>query len=406
MGGRVFVISELYYPEETSTGYLLTKTAEGLAEHVPVHVICSQPTYSARGTRAPATEVRQGVSIERCGGTTFNKDSLWRRALNAVTITSSLAFRALRRLRSGDIALVVTNPPFLPFAISAACRLRGARCALLIHDVYPEVLIAAGMTRPTSALASVLRRATQRLYTNVDRIIVLGRDMALLARQKLAGNYEKIVLIPNWADDEEITPQPKRDNALLRELNLADRFVIQYAGNMGRTHGLEALFAAATRLAGSDVHWLFIGSGAKKQWLEESARRAEATNITILGNRTRDDQQNFLNACDVAVISFVSGMAGVSVPSRMYNILAAGKPIIAVADPESELALTVEEEQVGWVVPPGDVEALIAVIERARRDPHLVRAAGERARAVAAGRYARRSSMRKYVALAREMLVS
>jgi glycosyltransferase involved in cell wall biosynthesis len=270
--------------------------------------------------------------------------------------------------------------------------------------VYPEVLIAAGWTGDSSLLAGGLRAVTRRLYDSVDRIIVLGRDMATLAQRKLSQKQSKIVLIPNWADDEDITPQAKADNVLLRELNITDRFVIQYAGNMGRTHGLEALFAAAQRLAAPDFHWLFIGSGAKKPWLEQAIARDSAANITVLGNRPREDQQNFLNACDVAVISFVPGMAGVSVPSRMYNILAAGKPIIAVADPHSELALAVEEESVGWVVPPGDVDALVQTIERARQNPELVRAAGERARAVAGGRFSRRSSIRQYVELAREML--
>lgn len=404
MAGRVFVISELYYPEETSTGYLLTKTAEGLAEKFPVHVICGQPTYSARGTRAQATEERNGVRIERCAGTTLNKDSLWRRAINALTITSTVVIRALARIRKGDVVMVVTNPPFLPFAISTVCRLRGAKCALLIHDVYPEVLIAAGLARESSAIAAALRVATRRLYDTVDRIIVLGRDMATLAERKLTRDAGKVVLIPNWADDEDIVPETKAENALLAELGISHHFVIQYAGNMGRTHGLETLFAASRRVEATDVHWLFIGSGAKKPWLERALQEAGAKNVSILGNRPRTDQQNFLNACDVAIISFVSGMAGVSVPSRMYNILAAGKPIIAVADPDSELALVVNEERVGWVVAPDDVDALAKTIDAVRRNPEMCRAAGQRARAVAAGKYSRRSSMEKYTRLTRAML--
>jgi colanic acid biosynthesis glycosyl transferase WcaI len=405
MAHRVYVVSELYYPEETSTGYLLTKIAEGIASCVPVTAICSQPTYSARGTRAPAREHRNGVDVERCAGTTLDKNSLWRRAVNAVTISAALWWRVFRRVRHGDMAIVVTNPPFLPFGVLLACRARGAQCLLLVHDVYPEVLVVAGLTRSSSAIARVARRATRWLYRNVDRIIVLGRDMETLAQRKLGGADDKIVVIPNWADEAEIVPTPKHANPLLAKLGLTDRFVVQYAGNMGRTHGLEMLLAAASRVR-DQIHWLFIGSGAKKAWLEESVARAKLQSVTFLGNLPRHEQPVFLTACDVAIISFVPGMAGVSVPSRMYNIMAAGKPIIAVADAESELALVVSEEQIGWVIPPADVDGLVTLLEELSGNPGLVEERGSRARIVASTKYPRSSAIDNFLGLVRELVAA
>jgi colanic acid biosynthesis glycosyl transferase WcaI len=405
MANRAFVVSELYFPEETSTGYLLTKIAEGVARDLPVTAICSQPTYSARGTRAPTREHRHGVDIERCAGTTFDKNSLLGRALNAVTISLSLWWRVLLRVGRNDVVIVVTNPPFLPFGVLVACRLRGARCALLVHDVYPEVLIAAGLTGPSSLIARLAYVATSWLYRHCDRVIVLGRDMETLARRKLDGDPSKIVVIPNWADADEIVPAEKSTNALLLELGLTDSFVVQYAGNMGRTHGLETLFAAAQRLY-EDVRWLFIGSGAKKAWLEKSISSHSLGTIAVLDSRPRQEQPVFLTACDVAIISFVPGMAGVSVPSRMYNIMAAGKPIIAVADDESELARVVCEERIGWVIRPGDIEALVALIERLVAQPDVLREHGARARAVAATKYPLSVALDRYVCLVRELLAA
>ncbi|HYC49934.1 MAG TPA: hypothetical protein VEB19_02375, partial [Gemmatimonadaceae bacterium] len=145
MGRTLWIVSELYYPEETSTGRLLTQLAEGLAASLGpdwrVRAICSQPTYEARGTRAPARERRAGVEIFRCRGTTFRRDRLWRRLANVLTISGALVLRLLRGVHRGDVVLVVTNPPLLPFGVTAVCRLRGARCALIVHDVYPEVLV-------------------------------------------------------------------------------------------------------------------------------------------------------------------------------------------------------------------------------------------------------------------------
>ena len=159
------MISELYYPEETSTGHVLTKLAEGLADRYSVHALCSQPTYSSRGTRAPARETRNGVAIERVWGLTLNKDVLWQRLLNASTISTSIFMRALTRLERGDVVLVVTTPPLLPIVTVAACKIRGASCVLIVHDVYPDVLIAAGMARSDAWGVRLLRALTRCVFS-------------------------------------------------------------------------------------------------------------------------------------------------------------------------------------------------------------------------------------------------
>lgn len=388
MSKRIWVISELYYPEETSTGYLLTLIAEGLARQFSVNVLCSQPTYGARGQRALWYEIRNGVNIYRCWGTTLNKDVLPLRIINMVTITLSILINALRHIRPEDCVLVVTNPPLLPFAISVACFFRRFKSVLIVHDVYPEALIVANVTQPGTLLTRVVSYLTRILYRQMKRIVVLGRDMASLLRCKLPAEYQKIVIIPNWADIDLIDPVRRCENLLLTEHNLTDKFVVQYAGNMGRTHGIECLVVCAEKLLiDSNIHFLFIGSGAKKDWLEHAVNAGGLTNITILGSRPRSDQANFLNACDVAVISFMAGMAGVSVPSRMYNVMAAGKPIIAVTDPDSELSLVVREEGIGWVISPGDIGGLRMAILEAKANPDVLVQMGHRARRAAETKY-------------------
>lgn len=398
--GRVWVISELYYPEETSTGHLLTKIAEGIAEKYPVNVLCAQPTYSARGVRAPAHEMRNGVHIQRCWGTTLNKDIFLRRLINLVTISLSMVAKAFFQVRRHDRVLVVTNPQMMPYLMAAVCRLRGAHCLLLIHDVYPDALVVMGMVRPQSLFVRLLDRLNRLLYRSVARVIVLGHDMGRLVLSRLDGRPERVVLIPNWADHDDITPVPRAQNRLLAELGLLDKFVVQYAGNMGRTHGLETLVAAALRLrTDPKIHFLFIGSGGKKAWLENAVREQALHNVTILPNRPRTDQINFLNACDVAIISFMPKMAGISVPSRMYNILAAGKPIIAVADDDSELAHVVRQDDVGWIVPPNETERVVEAIRSAAADPQRLDAMGRRARDAAADKYSFRKVLGLYHAL-------
>lgn len=386
---RVWVISELYYPEETSTGYFLTCTAEGLVQHFPVSVLCSQPTYAARGQRAARYEVHNGVQIHRCWGTTFNKDRLLLRLVNMVTITLSIFFNALLRIRPGDCVLVVTNPPPLPFAVSFICTLRRAHCILIIHDVYPEVLVATDIASPRSMLTRFVGWLNRLLYRSCARIVVLGRDMRKLAQRKLLPNDRRVTIIENWSDLHLVQPQFRADNALLNELQIADKFVLQYAGNMGRTHGLEYLVASARQLVHihPEIHFLFVGTGAKKDWLEQTVKKENLSTITLLGKQPRSQLSKLLNACDVAVITYREGMSGVSVPSRMYNIMAAGKPIIAMADLDSELARVVMEEQIGWIVLPGDETGLVGAVLEASRQPVRLLEMGLRARRAAETKY-------------------
>lgn len=381
MAGKVWVVSELYYPEESATGYILTRIAEGVARTFPTGVICGQPSYLKRGVRAPTSETRNGVRIIRCLATTLDKDRILTRAVNIVTLSASVLARCLQAFGRGDAVLVVTNPPTLPYLALLAARVRGAKTLLLVHDLYPEALAASGVLSTSHPFYRALGWLSARLLRSVDGIVALGRDMKALLAARAPGVEEKTVIIPNWGDTDEITPAPRNANPLTRELGLADTFVVLYAGNMGRTHGIETVLEAA-REVGPDagVRWLFVGAGAKRRWLEEIVRREGLAYITLLANRPRADQQVFLNAGDIGLISFLPGMAGISVPSRMYNMFAAGRPVLAMADEASELALVVREADAGWVVRPGDARGLAAAVREAARNPDIVRAKGERAR--------------------------
>jgi len=386
---KIWVVSELYYPEDTSTGYYLTRIAEGLADRSdrPVRVLCGQPTYAARGRKTPWDETRRGVSIRRCWGTTGNKDHLLLRVLNLLTLSLSMFLQAVWRFRRGDRVLVVTNPPLLPFVISWACRLKGAKCVLLIHDVYPDVAVAAGLLKRSSFLTNLLEWAVSRLYRSMDRIIVLGRDMQALIAQKLPPSDERVQIIPNWADTDLIEPR-SGENRLLRQWGLLDKFVLQYSGNMGRSHDLEAILAAAERLKHrEDIHFLLVGSGAKKAGLKRKVEEKRLENVTLADRVPREDLPELLTAGDVALIAFVPGMAGISVPSRLYNMLAAGRPILAITDLHSEVAQVIQEENVGIAVPPGNALAFEEAILRLITRPELRNEMARRARLVAETTY-------------------
>ncbi len=393
----LWVVTELYFPEETSTGYYLTRIAEGLTGDFNVKALCGQPNYSARGNRAPARETRNKVQIFRCLGTTFNKNMIPLRLINILTLSISIFFKAFWYFKKNDQILVVTTPPSLPFIGGIVSLLRGARYTLLIHDNYPEILIAVNKTRLDSWLVKFLNYWNKMLYWRADKIIVVGRDMKQLVEKKLDGREIPIAVIPNWAELEQVEPKSRNENTLLKELGLTDKFVFLYAGNMGHPNDLESIVWCADQLKSeTKMHFLFLGAGVKKKWLENQVRELSLGNITILEPRPRTDQTNFLNACDVSIISLVQNMLGVSMPSRTYNTLAVGKPIIGICDPQSELAMVIEEESVGWVVPPNEKETLLRTILTAYEARTEFDSILSRGRKSAVSKYSLAQALKKY----------
>ena len=394
---RLWVVTELYYPEETSTGYYLTRIAEGLAHDFDVKVLCGQPNYSARGTLAPKREIHRDVEIFRVIGTRLDKNVIAFRLVNMLTLGASVLWRALRNFKAGDKVLVVTTPPSMPFIVAVAALFKGAAYTLLIHDNYPEILVAAGKARPDSFLTRTLSFFNRWLYKYAAKIIVVGRDMHELLTKKTEGLDIPIVTIPNWAELESVAPAPRSNNELLVELGLTDKFVFLYAGNLGYPNDLESIVESANILRSrEDLHFIFLGTGVKRKWLENRVRDLSLENITILDPRPRSDQTVFLNGCDVALVSLVRNMVGVSMPSRTYNILAVGRPILALTEESSELARVVREDRVGWVVPPGDPALLAETILGILDERTHLTAMADSARSSALDKYSLQAALEKY----------
>lgn len=404
---RVWIASEVYWPEEASTGFIVTEIGEELATDWPVFVLCGKPRYDRRGEDTPDEECRRGVVIRRLRGTTLNKNNLLLRVINMVSITVSTFSAAVLGFGRGDVVIVTTNPPALPFAITVAAKLRGAKVLLMLHDVYPDVLATAGFLKRSTLIFGALALANQWLYRKVDCICTLGRDMAKLAEQRANSGVQRtfVVTVPNWSDTEAVTPEPREENRLLRSLGIADRFVVQFAGNAGRVQDVETIVAASQLLAVTDpdIHFLFVGSGQKWEWLKATASALALRNVTIVDSLPRSRQNEFLNACDIAVTAFIDGMLGLGVPSRMYGIMAAGRAQIAAIDPASEQALVIDEERIGWVVQPGDADGMASAIRRARVNDRERTEMGLRARQAAEAKYARRIALDRYGVIVRSL---
>jgi glycosyltransferase involved in cell wall biosynthesis len=333
-------------------------------------------------------------------GTTFDKDKLLLRLVNIFTCSAAILLKGVTKVRKGDLVIAVTAPPSMPFVAKLISWLTRSKCLLRLEDVYPEIMVATGLIRMNSAMNLFVGILNRALYRSADRIVVLGRDMQALVERKIGGGNNHLSIIRCWSDTDIVWPTPKENNALLKDLGLKDKFVVSCIGNMGRAQAIELMLDAATLLKDhSMVRFLFVGSGAKKAWIEQEITHRGLKNVNIVGQRPRSDQINFLNACDISIISLLPGIAGAAVPSRLYNIMAAGKPVISVTGEDSEVSRIVHEENIGWVVALDKPDHLARAVLDALSDPERLNRMGARAYAAAASKYSRERIIAEYRAL-------
>jgi len=246
----------------------------------------------------------------------------------------------MRELRGGDVVLTVTAPFMLPYAVVAAARVKGARSALIMHDLFPDVLVMAGLLKPTSFVTRTMRAANSLMFRALNAVITIGRDAERPLLSYSGMRRSKIRFIPNWAT---LAPAPRpvtSDNPFRKAIPA--RFIVGLSGNLGFTHDREIVFEAARLLKDEmDIHFLLSGWGIGFERLKELQAAANLSNVSFVGRVEDSELEAFLASADLWIIPYRKNVAGVSVPSRFYNLLAVGRPVVLVSEPEAEAALTV-----------------------------------------------------------------
>lgn len=404
---RVYVLTELFYPEETSTGHVMSSIARALAVENKVRVLCAQPTYSQHGVRSMREEVREGYEIRRVRSTTYRRNSAIGRILNLVTVSVSIALRLAIELRRGDKVVVVTNPPTLPYLATILAKLKRAEVVLVIHDVFPEVLEVSGartINRSTSRLLlKILHLMSKLLYRLADKIVVLGVDQAELIRRKAGRRSNgKISVIPIFFDQGLSEVVEREASRFLHQqlIEVEGKCIFQFAGNIGPLQGIEFLTAELTNPTVDGCHFAFIGSGRSRHLVEELVEKSSGP-VSIHEPVSRSDAADLHAGCDVIIVSLVAGMKGISVPSRISNALAAGRPVLAIVDEGSAIDHLMAQHDVGWVVRPGDSEGFWQAVKFAVEGNSERAKKGARARALAESAFSEKLTGDMYVELLR-----
>lgn len=369
---RVLVLNQYYWPGVEATAHLLSELCSALASEFDVTVVTGMVDGVGHGRSS-----RDGVEIVRVRSTAFDRRRLSLRAVNYLTyLTQSLA-EGLRAERP-DVVLCMTDPPVIADVALVVARRFRVPLVVVSQDVFPEVAVELKRL-DNPALVAALRLAIRFYLQRADRVVAIGDTMRRRLEAKGAAP-ERIEVIPNWVDTTALRPRP-RDNEWAREHDFHDRFVVMHSGNIGHAQNLDALVRAGTFLRDlDDLRIALIGGGARRTELKDLARLLEVEQIRFLGYQPREVLSDSLSSADVHVIGLARGLSGFVVPSRLYGVLAVGRPVIVAADAESETAQVVERVGCGIVVPPGRPELLAAAIRSAYDGELDLQAMGARGR--------------------------
>ena len=396
---KVVILNQYYWPDVASTGHLLHELAEDLAARDSgVSVITSRPSYGPPETwqPCPRREFTNGVSVTRMITTRFSKDNLIGRILNSLTFLGPLFFRVLFRRQRGEVFLYTTNPPYLGVIGAFVSMLRRHPYVVLLHDSYPQLAVWVGKIGGGGIVERIWHRLNRSVYRRAQETIVLCQAARTLVCDTYGIDESKVHVIPNWADGSKLFPIEKSESGFARDNDLVEPFTVLYSGNLGLYYEFETILRAAEILKDDPFRLVLIGSGGKREWIENEIKTRNLTNTMLLPYQPFETLNESLNACDASLVTIAEGIEGISFPSKLYSSLAVGKPILALSEERSELRRIVDEEHVGHWFALGDADGVAACIRDMMKQAENCREMGRNARSLFERRYTMQASGSAY----------
>jgi len=352
----------MFYPDEAATAKVMGDIATSLvSEGFYVEVICQNRSYLDPSQKYEETEIWKGVKINRVILPKLNKNSLFQRMILLFLFTVG-AYRKLKNTE-GDLFFAVSNPPWMGFLVSKIAKRDKAPFVFLVHDLYPDVMAKLEKVSEESLIFRFSKYITERTLASSLKTVVLGRD----AKEYLAEHYDleddKIEVITNWGP--ELSELGK---VLEKEKHGSDQeiFRVVYSGNIGETADMEILVSTAKLCLQQceNIQFLVIASGKKREWLEKQVSDFKLDNLKLYDFLPEKKYRETLDSASALFVSLEKNLKGISVPSKTYSYLSAGKPILALVPEDSEIALEIAEDDFGLVTPykaEGCMEAILSL---------------------------------------------
>lgn len=392
-GPTLVFVNRLYYPDESATSQLLTDLTAHLSE-AGRRVVVLASSSSTDDRQLPNRDSFRGVEIRRLWTAAAGGHSLAGRFVRYLSFYPGAFIALLKLLKSGDLVVAKTDPPLVSFVALVAARLKGARLVNWIQDLYPEVAVELQTPLVSGPVARVLGSLRNLALRHAVCNVAIGSTMAeRLIR--LGVPPPKVRTIQNWADEEAIRPLDPEHSFARRKWGFAQSdFVVGYSGNLGQAHEVETLVGAAKILRDRpQVQFLFVGGGHQHLKLKELIEEEGLQNFVFRPHQPREQLGDALAAADAHWVSLRPELEGLILPSKLFGILAAGRPVLSICDRRGEVSKLVSQHKCGLVVEPGDSPGLAAAIALLADDSELCVAMGRRARIASEQSFARSSAL-------------
>lgn len=393
---RILLLNEYYPPDTSATAKMAALVAEHLAQRHEVTVLAGRPSYDPTEYYAFALlrrDVQNGVSVERVGSTDYPRHKMKRRVANYLSYLALAVPRAIA-LRP-DVIVAMTDPPIAGIAGAFVSRMSGRPFVYNIRDLYPDMAVGGDIVRPGKWVQRWEKMHRSALH-RAKRVIVLGDDMRnrILAKGIAA---DRVAVVRDGTTLP--TSMPDRCDSVVQELRCGFPFVVVHAGNLGFYGAWSTLIEAAKLLRNENVGLVFIGDGANRAGIEAAAKGL--ANVRLLPFRPVEQIPHVMMAGDVHVVTVKRGLEGVVVPSKLYSILAAGRPVLAVASTECDASRIATQSECGMAADPDDPVAVAQAIRKLRDCPARLAKMASRARDVASS-YTRTKELDRFTAIVEE----
>ncbi|KQU26852.1 glycosyltransferase family 4 protein [Priestia megaterium] len=367
---KVTFVINYFYPDFASTGQLLTELCLDLQNDFEITVIAAQPGYAGERTKTTKLyeeDYLENIKVIRIRLPKVDKTSKMSR-MKYIFSYFMLANFALWKEKGVDAIYTISQPPVLGGLIGTIGKfLKRSKHIYNIQDFNPEQAVAVSYTNKQS-IFKLAKKVDMLSCSYSDCVIVVGNDMSETLKKRFENKKVPYhVVINNWTNEDEILPLDKKDvqiQEFLKDNDLQNKFIIMYSGNIGLYYDLENIIKVTEHFKRyEDLAFVFIGEGAVKQKMQSFVEEKEINNVHFLPYQPKEFIKYSLNAAHVHLVVNQKGIKGVSVPSKIYGVMAAGKPILGVLEQDSEAQMLIEKSQCGVVVEPQDYQGITEQIE-------------------------------------------
>lgn len=390
---HIVIITPYYWPILCASTHLMKALAEGLAE--AGHRVTVLTNGSGLRGGSVADEPSLKGHVHRGWNPFLRRLGVLAKCCEYAWFSIFFLLRGLA-VQKVDLIFVASNPPLAGLPAALLAWLKGAKLVYNLQDIFPDSAVVAGILPAGSRAYRWLRKAEEATYRVSDLVVSISPAFSDYVEGLVPGT--PVATIPNWVDTDHIRPMDEGEEPAIATFRGGRGFVAQYAGNIGFMQNLEAVLLAAERLKGvSDIRFVFIGDGNAKEAMEDMARQRGLVNCSFLPLQPLERVPAVYNACDVGIIPLKPGAAHIAVPSKTWNYLAAGHPVIGCVESDSPLAAAIAESGAGSVVPPSDPGRLAQVLLDYRNAPDRIRVEGRRGRDYAEANLSCRSAIQRYI---------